>query len=503
MVLARTGTRCNGFFFESLARGKGGFYADSATPGSRDHHPTVRLLTVGEQEQTPAPLVRVGTCGLLTLEIVQEIVSADPPQARYAALTPDRLRGRGVGPALSLLKLLVSRPQRFAPADWLLEQFCRGEGEAFSSKRLDTLAWLLRDLLCPSAYATLRRQIVAHTRAMSGVGYQLAGYPLVWVDVEALSWHVEQAVRMERFGDDSLPFWQRAYELAKRGEYLPDEAYSEWAEARREEIAGLRRQSVLALARLLTEREGKAGEEEALALLRSSWTAHPRDEDILRPLMELLGKRECYQEALDYYAKLCRVLEEDGQQPDPHTQDVVEYLRAEQIQRSTHLQTRSIPSFNKEDAKNFQQAYVPPNNMLSAISIPTTIPLEELTLLGEPLYPSKETLHLFSTLTETCRHLSEGSELRIAEQVLWTYLPKIEALARLPSEYQKEAASIASQGYLLAASLVGHHNDLFGRLRCSQQAFHYGKLADDLNLQVVAMRQIAIRFDCIDRPDKV
>jgi hypothetical protein len=47
----------------------------------------VHLLTVGEQEQTPAPLIRVGTCGLLTLEILQEIVSPEPPQARYAVLT--------------------------------------------------------------------------------------------------------------------------------------------------------------------------------------------------------------------------------------------------------------------------------------------------------------------------------------------------------------------------------------------------------------------------------
>jgi two-component SAPR family response regulator len=112
------------------------------------------------------------------------------------------------------------------------------------------------------------------------------------VDAEALSWHVEQAVRMERFGDDPLPFWQRAYELARRGDYLPDEIYSEWADAKREEIAGLRRQSVLALARLYPEREGKAGEEEALVLLRSSWTAHPRDEDALRPLMELRARRD-------------------------------------------------------------------------------------------------------------------------------------------------------------------------------------------------------------------
>jgi tetratricopeptide (TPR) repeat protein len=91
---------------------------------------------------------------------------------------------------------------------------------------------------------------------------------------------------------------------------------------------------VLALARLFTEREGRAGEEEALVLLRSYWTEHPRDEDTLRPLMELLARRDCYQEALEYYEKLCSLLQEDGQQPDPHTQDVVEYLRARQIRRS-------------------------------------------------------------------------------------------------------------------------------------------------------------------------
>jgi hypothetical protein len=308
----------------------------TSIPWPLDTGPTIRpmrLLAVSDRLQVPAPLIRVMTCGLLTLEILQEIVSADPPQARYAVLTPDRLHGRGVGPALSLLKLLVSRPQRFAPADWLLEQFCRGEGEAFSTKRLDTLAWLLRDLLCPPGYESLRRQIVAHTRAMGGAGYQLAGYPLVWVDHEALCWHVEQAVRMERFGDDPLPFWQRAYELAKRGDYLPDEAYSEWAEARREEIAGLRRQCVLALARLFTEREGKAGEEHALVLLRSYWTEHPRDEDILRPLMELLGKRECYQEALACYEKLHGLLKEEGHEPGGQTRDLAAYLRSKQLQR--------------------------------------------------------------------------------------------------------------------------------------------------------------------------
>ncbi len=294
----------------------------------------IRFIAVGGRMQAPAPLIYVRTCGLLTLEIVQEVVSSDPPLARYRSLTPEQLHGRGATPALLLLKLLLSRPHRFALRDWLTEQFCH-DREIFASLRLDNIAWLLRSLLCPPNYAELRTQLVMHHRSASesGNGYHLAPYPLIWTDGDALCWNVEQAARMERFGDDPLPFWERAYALARRGSYLPDEAYSEWAEARREEVEGLRRQSVLALARLLTEREGKAGEEEALRLLRSYWLERPYEEDILRPLMELLGRRECFQEALACYEKLRVLLEEEGREPGAQTRDLAAYLRTKQLQR--------------------------------------------------------------------------------------------------------------------------------------------------------------------------
>src|SRR5579885_2491931 len=96
------------------------------------------------------------------------------------------------------------------------------------------------------------------------------------------------------------------------------------------------RQSVQALARLYLERHGKTGEEEALLVLRSYWQEHPREEDVLRPLMELLGQRECYQEALEYYEQLKSLLEADDCQPDPRTQDVAEYLRTLQVRRTPH-----------------------------------------------------------------------------------------------------------------------------------------------------------------------
>ncbi|MEO7020705.1 MAG: helix-turn-helix transcriptional regulator [Ktedonobacteraceae bacterium] len=113
------------------------------------------------------------------------------------------------------------------------------------------------------------------------------------------------------------------------------------------------------------------------------------------------------------------------------------------------------------------------------------------------------TLKHFAEITETCRHLSEGNELKTAEHVLWAYLPRVETIAKLSFEQQREAASITSQGYLLAASLAGHRNDLQARHHHSEQALLYGKLATDRNLQIAAMRQLSITFDYLERPDTV
>ncbi len=305
----------------------------------------IQFIEVGGQPQIPAPFLRVTTCGLLTIEIVAEVVSTDPPLARYTSLTPEQLRGRGTTPALTLLKLLLNRHAHFASKDWLLEQFCR-DGEQFASARIENIVSLLRGLICPPAYQDLRTHLVAHVRSSisSGDGYQLAQYPLIWVDGEALAWNVEQATRMERFGDDGLPFWERAYALAKRGPYLPDEMYSEWATFRRGEVQGLLRQSVQALARLYVARHGAAGEEEALLLLRSFWQEHPHEEDVLRALMELLGRRECYHEALQYYERLCTLLEQEDRTPNTQTQDVAIYFQTKQIQRSKEpLNTTTTP----------------------------------------------------------------------------------------------------------------------------------------------------------------
>jgi transcriptional regulator with XRE-family HTH domain len=114
-----------------------------------------------------------------------------------------------------------------------------------------------------------------------------------------------------------------------------------------------------------------------------------------------------------------------------------------------------------------------------------------------------EVLEHFAALLKTCQKLSEGNELKTAESILWAYLPRVESIAKLSFTHQQVAANIASEGYLLAASLAGHRNDLEARHHLSEQALLYGKLAQNRDLQIAAMRQLAITFDYLGFPDKV
>jgi tetratricopeptide (TPR) repeat protein len=293
------------------------------------------------------PLIRLFACGPFTIEVLHEVPTGDLMQARYIALPPERLHGRGPAPALTFLKLLTSQPDRYAPKDWLIEHL-RGDEYLITPKRLENIVSFVRQFLSlPDG--TKPPGMLRYVRASheSGDGYRLAPYPLIWLDVDALAANVRQACLLERFGDDALPYWERAYQLACRGTYLAEEPYSDWAEARREEVEGHLRQCVHALARLWLARHGTAAEEEVLHLLRSYWPRPPDDEDVAWGLMDLLGRRGRYQEALEVYAVLEQSLEEQGltkegepRKPDQRTRDLADYLRLKERQSLISPPTR-------------------------------------------------------------------------------------------------------------------------------------------------------------------
>jgi DNA-binding SARP family transcriptional activator len=289
-------------------------------------------------------MIRISIFGPLTIEW----------EGQATPFPAERLLGRGAAPALSLLKALLCQPHRFALRDWLMEQFWPNTTRSRAEERLDDVASGLRTLLRPpESQAKILHYVYGGPG--SGSGYRLEGYPYIWVDADAFVWNVEQAARMERFGDDPLPLWERAYELAKCGTFLPEEVYSDWAKEWREVLEGHYRQCVHRLAHVLRER---GAHEEALLRLRTYWQAHSTDEDALRPLMECLGEQERYQEAEEYYQQCMLALEEveSGRRPDPRTQDIHEFLHTKQIQRNrkafTPVLLDVVPIFKYTNAES-------------------------------------------------------------------------------------------------------------------------------------------------------
>ncbi len=133
----------------------------------------------------------------------------------------------------------------------------------------------------------------------------------------------------------------------------------------------------------------------------------------------------------------------------------------------------------------------------------TPQPWERLSnALTEPAHFDESTLNQFDKLTEVCWHLTNGRELGTVEHILPTYLPRLVKLAQQPSEAQQSIASIAARGILIASTLAGHRNDLNARQQYSEQAFLYGQIAKDVNLQVSALKQLAGTFDYKKRPAK-
>lgn len=284
-------------------------------------------------EDKPIPLVKIYTCGGLRIEVLQHPAST-LAQAHYA---PAILPSVGARPAQLLLKHLLSVPQRFCSLDWLCEHWYSTDD---FPTRLDNRASSLRGLLCPPYLQgeqrnSCRKHVLTFFEGSkeSGNGYRLGAYPLIWTDIDAVDWNVAQACRMERCGDDALPFWERAYELASQGTYLPEEAYSDWAERRRSAVTGALRQSVHALKRLYLTHYGEQGQAEVIRLLQGYLLHFPTDEDALRSLMELLGGQERFQEVELMFTRTKQVVEEDGNSLDARTVDLWEYLRTKPLPR--------------------------------------------------------------------------------------------------------------------------------------------------------------------------
>jgi len=350
----------------------------------------------------------------------------------------------------------------------------------------------LADKTVYNAINQIRRVIGKTALRTIEAAYELADQSLIWTDRDACEALLKEAENQGRSSLQALPLLERALGYLERGELLEGESGT-WVYSLRKQSEDRLRQCRLWLAQAYKE-QGKlwqAGEQ-----YRAMVQKEPPDEEALQRWLELLIRHGKRQEAVKCYRDTKEAWEARGFTPSPAIEQMAILLN-EQPYRELFVSPQMVQSsISSNQAKNMD---IIRRQLLQGFLGIAGAPL----LSGQISSISTDMLPLFAALTDTCRQLSQGNELGIAEQILWTYLPKIELLARVSSERQKDAANIASQGYLLAASLVGHRDNLLSRLHYSEQALHFGKLAGNLNLQVVAMRQIAISFDYLGYPDQV
>jgi DNA-binding SARP family transcriptional activator/tetratricopeptide (TPR) repeat protein len=280
--------------------------------------------TPSDDPKVPPTLLRISTLGPFSIEY------RDPHTRVFMPLPKEKWHGKGSLPALSLLKLLISQSHRYAPQDWILEQFWPDTEVVKAESRLHDASYFLRSLLHPfTSEQDPFFWYVRHTKTGGG-GYRLAEYPLIWIDADAFAYYMGAAALHERMGDDPFPFLEKAYHLGARGTFLVEEVYSEWAQARRQELDGAFRLCVHRLGRHYLERRDFI---QAEYFVRSYWVNHMTDEDALRLLMDILGEQGRYQEVNDCYRQTRELREQAGEALDPRTHDLAEYWRTKPMSR--------------------------------------------------------------------------------------------------------------------------------------------------------------------------
>lgn len=393
--------------------------------------------------------------------------------------------------ARSLLHRLLCSRDRRVDRSTLIDDLWPGSAEVESVERYPI-------------DATYQLRKIAGFRALlktfgAGSGYELAQQSLVWVDVNESEALLREVERIGRTSVDAIPLLERASVLFQRGGFLEGQG-GLWCLPKRATTERMRYRCSRWLAEAY-EKQGQIGQAEMhySQLLEDD----PGDEDVLCHLFRLLHRQGMTRQALRCYEQTKQRLSQNGYQLSAATEKTIAQLMSQA--RSSDVFTLSpVQTLESDETVNRREA-TKHIGMLGLTLFTAPYRLLDIPYFNRSkpsqIYP--ETLNHFQTLTETCLSLSEGRQLETAEHILWSYLPVVEAAAQQSSEYQRLAANITSQGYLLAASLVGHHNDLEARQQFSEQALLYSNVAHNRNLQIAALRQLAVTFDYASRTDKV
>jgi transcriptional regulator with XRE-family HTH domain/tetratricopeptide (TPR) repeat protein len=102
-------------------------------------------------------------------------------------------------------------------------------------------------------------------------------------------------------------------------------------------------------------------------------------------------------------------------------------------------------------------------------------------------FAAEEVVSLCATSIPACWSLFWTGEFSEVEKALPTYFSQLTPLAQMPSKYQKSAANLVSQAHQITSLLVLEREDFGTSLAHCKQAFLYGQIAGDPNLQAASL----------------
>ena len=117
-------------------------------------------------------------------------------------------------------------------------------------------------------------------------------------------------------------------------------------------------------------------------------------------------------------------------------------------------------------------------------------PWERLAAVKPATSINQKTIQHFSSLLDTCRELSNGTEMQVAGSLLEQFLPRLEAAA----VYQPEVAGLASRGLQLKSILVAHDLHINDKIALCQTAIERAKQSTNPTLIVTGLLQLGVAY---------
>lgn len=110
-------------------------------------------------------------------------------------------------------------------------------------------------------------------------------------------------------------------------------------------------------------------------------------------------------------------------------------------------------------------------------------------VFADPAALDVPTIEQIAAIVDACWAMSNESKVAEVQRVLPVYLPHIVSLAHQTTKYQRRAAHLASQAYILSAEV--ERSNVHAMKAYCQQAVLYGDVAENADIQVAALKQQA------------